>query len=97
MNSYKISFRLDKEDDDYIRSVSKDICTINEVYRSIYTKFCDGIRRNHRKSKKKEGKKSVKTNQTDSKKGGRKEKGGSKSKHTGGGRVTNGKATKTNK
>lgn len=71
MPKHLICFRVDEEDDDYIRSISKDVCRINDVYESIYSNFCDNVRSGKRK-KKKGGKGNAKTNPTTAKRGNRK-------------------------
>ncbi len=92
MNHYEINFRMDKEDHDYIRSISKGTCSMSEIYRSIYTQFCDSIRRT-----KKKGKKNVKANTRSKAQGGKKTDGGSKDKNPRGRRSASRKTTKGGK
>ena len=89
MNNYLIAFRIDKEDDDYIRSVCGGVCPINDIYRSIYSTFCDKIRKNERKRKK-----NAKTNPTNKAQRGKGKEKNPPRKNTRGGRVAGRKNTK---
>ncbi len=75
MKHKQIAFRVDKEDDDYIRSISKDICSMSEVYRTIFTSFCEKTRKNLRLKK---GKKNAKPNAKAKGDGNKKRKDSSK-------------------
>lgn len=92
MNNYRIAFRIDIEDDDYIRSISSGVCSINDIYKAIYGSFCDSLRRNKRK-----GKKNVKTNTANKAQRGKKAPKGGEDKNPGRRRTANRKNTKRDK